>query len=78
MTTDTAKFELDYQETSLLEYARHPFDMLLTYETWLENKALISKSFIKKKKSWNNFNQTAKRFVYWSTVDLMQTAKGFW
>lgn len=43
-------FELDYQETQSMEYARHPFDTLLTYETWLENKALISKSFIKKKK----------------------------
>ena len=43
-------FELDYQETQSMEYARHPFDALLTYETWLENKALISKSFIKKKK----------------------------
>lgn len=43
-------YELDYQETQSMEYARHPFDTLLTYETWLENNALISKSFIKKKK----------------------------
>ncbi|KAI4538887.1 hypothetical protein MG293_011154 [Ovis ammon polii] len=35
-------FELDYQETQSMEYARHPFDALLTYETWLENKALIT------------------------------------
>lgn len=48
-------YELDYQETQSMEYARHPFDTLLTYETWLENNALISKSFIKKKKKLKKF-----------------------
>ncbi|KAI4581516.1 hypothetical protein MJG53_009959 [Ovis ammon polii x Ovis aries] len=38
-------FDLDYQETQSMEYARHPFDALLTYETWLENKALITGGF---------------------------------
>lgn len=56
-----------------MEYARHPFDTLLTYETWLENNALISKSFIKKKKKKKAeiiLTRQLNDLFYWSTVDL--------